>query len=288
VFIVGQARSGSSILYRLIQEHPTFRPAGGLNLAESHLLHTVATERSIDVPSTRAFAGLDDATWRALVDEIAGLEWRRRLAVSLPERALQRSVALWVRLGCETVVQVYFWYAAQARRAGRLVEKTPQNLPWTPHLLHAFPHAQVLVICRHPLPTFASFLRRAAEDPGASWAKLQRSRFVELWRSDAERTAQLAARDERVRVLHYEQLVDDPETAQAELFAWLGEPARESLPAAIAPSEHAPVSDAKELYGPITPTGRDWSKYVTAEDARAIQQELAAPMALVGYEPIAG
>ncbi len=40
VFIIGEARSGTSILYRTLQKHPTFRPRE-IDLTETHLFDLI-------------------------------------------------------------------------------------------------------------------------------------------------------------------------------------------------------------------------------------------------------
>jgi len=288
VFIVGQARSGSSILYRLLQEHPAFRPAGGLNLSESHMMTVVASEPSIDVLSMRSFAALDDAGWEAMTEELRSVERRRRAAVACPTGALLRSPALWSAVGCEATVRTFVAHAALARGAARLVEKTPQHLPWARHLLRTFPDARLLSICRHPLGAYASYRRRAAEDSNATWADVDVTTFAAAWRADVERIATLATTEpERFRIERYEELTADPERAQEGLFRWLGEDVPAALPVTVAPDPHAPSSEASQLYGTIRDLGRDWTTWVAAAEAAALEQALAAPMALLGYRPAA-
>jgi hypothetical protein len=288
VFIVGQARSGSSILYRLIQEHPSFLPAVGLNLTESHVLERVAAAPTIDDQELRGFAALDDAGWAAFQTAIAPLEKRRRLALRVPQRMLLRSIPTWSALGCGEVARTYLEHAAAGRGAPRLVEKTPNHLPWARHLLHIVPDAKLVVICRHPLATYASFKRRAAEDSEAGWAGLTPASFAQRWRYEAGLLGQLATSGgDSLRVERYEQLVDDPETFQRRLFTWLGETPRASLPGDIEINPNAPASEAKQLFGAIAATGHEWSTYVPEAEAREVERSLAAPMALLGYGPTA-
>lgn len=290
VFIVGQARAGSSILYRLIQEHPRFLPADGLNLSESHFLDVIASGPSLGVLSMRAFAAVDDARWAAFEASVAGLERRRRAAIRVPQsrRILQRSVAAWSAAGCASLARAYLSLSASGRGAARLVEKTPNNLPWARHLLSVVPDARLIVICRHPLATYASFRRRAAEDAEASWAELTPTAFADRWRWDVQIMGELATRlGGQLRVERYEQLVDDPDTFQRRLFGWLGEKPLDALPGEVEINPSAPAADSRQLFGAIGATGHEWQDYVPSDEAAAVEQALAAPMALLGYAPSA-
>jgi hypothetical protein len=289
VFIVGQARSGSSILYRVVQEHPRFLPAGGLNLTESHVMDAVATAPDLAaVDSLRGFAGLDDRGWSALLADLQRVEARRRVLVRAPKRAVQRSVELWTALGGAATVRTYLRHAARARGAARLVEKTPNHLPWGRHLAAAFPDARLVVISRHPVAAYASFRRRAAEDAEATWADLAPAVFAARWRADVTALAGLAASaGGRLRVERYEHLVSDPDRFQRDLFRWLGEDPLTELPAAVPANPHAPASEAPQLFGTVQDLGRDWTEHVDRGDAARLEDELAAPMALLGYRPAA-
>jgi hypothetical protein len=290
VFIVGQARSGSSILYRLIQEHPSFRPADGLNLTESHLCDVLAAEPALGALSMRGFAALDDAGWADFERTVAPAERRRQLALRLPasvsRRALLRSVPLWSATGRASIARAYLEHAARSRGVERLVEKTPNQLPWSHHLLHIAPDARLVVICRHPLATYASFRRRSAEDAEAPWAALTPAAFADRWRYDVQLLGELATGGGgRLRVERYEQLVDDPDTFQRRLFGWLGEPPLAELPGTIEINPNTPASDSRQLFGTIGPTGHEWSTYVPEAEAAEVERALAAPMALLGYAP---
>jgi hypothetical protein len=286
VFIVGQARSGTSILYRLLQTHPTFSRGNPQNLSESHALHVLARSQSIDVPSMRSFAGLDDDAWSRLLAAQPRSHRRRRLAPLVPASVLTRLPRLWSALGCEDALRSYIESVAAAGRE-RLLEKTPQNLPWVPHIAHTFPSAKLVCIGRHPVTTLASYRRRHAEDPGADWAAVSLDDFCARWRHEAALIDRWSRRyPDRFFFLRYEQLVVRPDDVQRELFAWLGlEPLRE-LPGTATPSPFAPPSEVKHLYGPIGPTSTNWRTYVSAAEAAEVEARLATPMAVIGTAPL--
>ncbi len=289
LFIVGQQRSGTSILYRLVQEHPRFRPHHGLDLSESHFLAVIAGDRDLtSSPSLRAFAALDDDGWRELERDLACFERRRRVAVRAPIGLLARDVRTWARLGCGGAARTYVAHAHRGRGATRFVEKTPNHLVWVRHLAAAFPDAKLLAITRHPVTAYASSMRRAREDRSATWAALPPRRFAERWRHET-RLAMQAVGSGRVdmRLERYEDLVRDPDAFQRRLFAWLDEQPLPDLPAPTDINEFAPACEARQLYGEITDLQRDWREHLSARDAADIERMLAGPMAALGYRPMA-
>lgn len=287
VFIVGQPRSGSSILYRLIQTHPCFAPAGGSNLSESEIMSALVAPRSLDILAVRSFGALDDARWEAFLAEIRAVERRRRLLTRLPRRLFVRCSRLWSAAGCELVLRRYLAAAADARGAKRLVEKTPHHLPWVPHLVRTFPEARLLCITRHPVHAFASFRRRASIEGADSWATLTPEMFVAQWRAEAQLIERwLEGEHERFRIIHYERLVAEPEEEQRDLFRWLGVAPLTELPAREEAHPYAPVADAAGLYGEIRPSPTDWRTLVSDDEARDIEGALRAGMERLGYESL--
>lgn len=273
VFIVAQARSGTSILYRLLLEHPSFASPGEPNLSESNIMEVIAHRRSIDDHFPRAFAQLDQAGWRAVARDLRWSEPRRRLATRLPAAALRR-VPVWRAAGGARTLRAYLSHAAEARHVQRLVEKTPWHLPWLPHLFAAFPRARALAITREPVAVFASFRRRAKQDQEATWADRSLEDFALSWRAEGEAMLSATRRYRGFAILGYEQLLADPDGVQRALFGWLGEAPLRELPGSRPVNPLAPAADARQLAGPIRATGHDWHEWVTVDEADALEQEL--------------
>jgi hypothetical protein len=289
VFIVGQPRSGSSILYRLVQTHPTFAPEQGSNLSESDIMANLASSPSLDVLSVRSFVALDDAGWAAFEGGLGAVERRRRLATKVPRAVLLDQPRVWSALGCESVLRSYLDAAAVARGAPRLVEKTPHHLAWVPHLVRTFPDAQLLCITRHPVHAFASFRRRATVEGEASWATLTPEMFVGQWRAEVGLIWRwLREERERFRLVRYEHLVEDPDEEQRRLFRWLGVAPLAELPGREEADPHAPASDAAALYGEIRPSSTDWRALIAEHEAQTIERSLEPEMEGLGYRPVSG
>jgi hypothetical protein len=141
VFIVGEARSGSSLLYRTLQKHPAFRPKVQ-NLVETEIF--VHLRRTFlftpEYPDTlRRFMLEDACAYTAFLRSIRPA--RVVSALTAPLNYLLRDPAMWVWLANlnHLVLRSYFFHAWQARGCPRLLEKTPTNILHLPKLARAFP-----------------------------------------------------------------------------------------------------------------------------------------------------
>ena len=106
-------------------------------------------------------------------------------------------------------------YAA-ARGKVRWGEKTPFHVWHVDDILRVFPDAVLVGIVRHPLGSIGSVLRRFDRGTGKA---------ADHWLSANRELVRQAGRvGDRMCLLHYEDLVRDPEPVMRELLAWLGEP----------------------------------------------------------------
>jgi hypothetical protein len=287
VFIVGEARSGTSILYRTLQKHSTFAPKRQ-NLVE--------TEMFAHLPRAFLFSRTYPGPWiRFFLEDRA--EWERFLrSIRLPRVATAALAPLNYRrrdrwdwlfhagLGPATL-RSFVFHATRARGCRRLVEKTPTNARHLHKLTAAFPHARLLYVHRHPVDVYSSYCRRAAVDPSGGWAKLDVHTFAERWTSstaqvlswiDSGRTNLLAVR--------YESFVDDPRATFLAVCAHLGEPFEATALEESRPDlARWPVDP--QLWGPIVPWTKDWRDHISAGDAALVQRLTGPTMRRLGYPP---
>ena len=129
VFIVGEARSGTSILYRTLQKHSSFRPLRA-NLVEteifSHLRRTFMFGPSYPGSLVR-FMLDDEAAYREFLESIRIIRLISLLAVGVNFAFRDRSDVIWYANLNHLLLRTYFFHAARARGCRRLVEKTPTN-----------------------------------------------------------------------------------------------------------------------------------------------------------------
>jgi len=297
-FIVGDMRSGTSILYRSIQSHPSFLPPSGLNVIESN-----AMEQLLDLfgpedaqPSSSAFFAMGVDALTAVGRDVEPLRLRRKL-VRQAARGRIRNLFIWKAAGEHHVARRYFLEAHRRRGAHRLLEKTPRNLPWVPHLGTAFPKARFVFIMRHPLDALSSWWRRSSADPEfSSWANIGVDQFIHHWTSSIRMASSLGARDPRLLLIRYEDFTNDTEATVRTVLDHVGEPfdaacllqgPRVEVPE---PLRGVPQIEAVRKADPLlfdspTQNTKRWSDHIDSATAGIVESRLKDAMALVGYAP---
>jgi hypothetical protein len=248
LFVVGQPRTGTTLLYMLLAQDPQSRAP-------------LAWEVDAPVPPTDPGAGhLDprylefDRKMRGLNSYVPGLEIAHAPVADEPEECypLLESSALsvtfllyfaipeyWEHLtgaGPEEVREVYAQFRdgvalMQSRVPGRRwLSKSPAHLPFLDSLLHTFPDAGVVIPHRDPLesiPSLCSLValtRSAASDhvDPAAIGRVSLDWFVESTRR-AE-VARAALGNPRILDVAYPRLLDDPIGTVRRLYEQLDYP----------------------------------------------------------------
>lgn len=287
VFIVGEARSGTSILYRTLQKHPSFRPRE-IQLGETeifaHLRRTFLFREGYP-PSLERFMLDDRKAYRAFLRSVRLP--RLVSAMAAPVNLFVDDPPLWwwrANLSHQ-VVRRYFRQATQARGCHRLIEKTPTNTGNLARLFAAFPSSRFLYIHRHPIDVFSSYRRRAAADPNAGWAaQLTPTRFCNVYRTSYDRVRRWVDTHSNLALVRYESLTSDPQSTFARLCAFLEEPLAPDAVDEPDP-QYGRWHGDPHLWGPIVVTTKAWRDHITSDDAAAIQVRLRDLMDQLGYEP---
>lgn len=225
VIIVGEARSGTSVLYRTLIQHAAFR-GDGVNLVESHGPEKLVRLHAVGTPGdqTRARAFLGEDGYEAFTRDLTPLRAHNR--------RMQRFVgpdvgdAAWWVSGAGVALPLLYWHAVHHRGARRIVDKNPQVVGQVRRIRQALPAADLLYIHRNPVDTFASMRRRVDADPRTATAfTTDPDEFARRWSTRA-RTALEAARDRRVSLtlVDYTDLVERPEPLLAAVCHAVGEP----------------------------------------------------------------
>lgn len=286
VFIIGEARSGTSILYRTLQKHSSFRPIEP-NLVEteicSHLRRTFMFGRAYPSSLIRFMLG-NEARYRQFLRSIRTIRLLSALLVMPNLVVRDRSDLIWYGNLNHLVLRSYFFHAQLARGCLRLVEKTPTNAPNIDRLWKSFPNARFLYIHRHPVDVFSSYRRRARDDPEAGWAAALTPReFCTSYRASVERLRAWTHEHESLRMLKYEDFTRNP----AREFEGICEFLEERFePDAIQEHEPDPARWHGDplLWGEIVSNTKDWRDYVTVAEAGFIQEVLSDQMSRLDYE----
>lgn len=285
VFIVGEARSGTSILYRTLQKHPSLRPLKP-DLTEteifSHLRRTFLFRKSYP-KSLSKFMLHDEVRYRQFLRSIRAIRLVSLLSVGLNLMVRDRSDLAWYGNLNHLLLRSYFFHAWRARGCRRLIEKTPTNTAYLSRLAKAFPEARFLYVHRHPIDVFTSYRRRARDDPEAVWAaQLTPEDFCASYAASTERVLGWVAEHANLMMVRYEAFTSYPERELRSICAFLGEPFDPEMVREPNPDLERWRGDP-HLWGEIVPVTKDWRDHIEYAEAEVIQTALADVMRRLGY-----
>ena len=202
VFVVGVARSGTTLLVRLLDAHPQLFVLP----CESHAVDWCGAESPVAAFIARR--GMDGPFFR---DGKRRVPFEQMLGRMLPGPASLPDAL-------RALVASYAHYEPPPESARAWVEKTPKHLRNVPLLLHAFgPDTRFVCMVRDPRAVMASQFERW--DRGA----LRHVRtFAARWAEADRLTARFEADIPQFRVVRYEDLVAKPEATMRGVAAHLG------------------------------------------------------------------
>ncbi|WP_017324761.1 sulfotransferase [Synechococcus sp. PCC 7336] len=305
VFIVGAPRSGSSLLYRILQRHSHFHlqnhlDKAGIELTETKIFDSPYQSYAADPGSTSQFMLDNDNCYRAFRTATAPIQ---KFHASIPAKQLYQKIArrthfhrgaVWKALKNDRLVHAYFYYAQQARRADRLVEKTPTHIYRLPEMRASFPRAKYLFIHRHPIDVFTSYRRRlknsldlGIESDRLSWLQISPSRFSRNYASYMRLALKAQQTDpQNFKMVRYDDLVADPPGTLTGVFDFIGE---DFEPQCIPDDDTRNDASAKvnplrkTLLSKIEATTKQWQDYISDREVAAIERQLARTMASTHY-----
>lgn len=280
VFIVGEARSGSTILYRTLLKHPAFKPRVE-NLQESSFIlqAPLAASFSPDQPrNMRRFMLEDEIEWANFLHSIRRVRWWARLTERPPLQGLGPR---------RLVARSYAHHARQARGCHRLLEKTPNHIHHVDEIRRIFPGSSLIYIHRHPVDVYSSLVRRGVVDPKADWARITVDEFCNRYRSHLRRAREGVARHpDSMTLVRYEDFTTSPEAALQELCDFLQIPyTPETLTELDDPAGWSHWDRSRHLYEGIKTHTKRWQDYCDSETAAHIQGRLGPEMEAMGHRP---
>lgn len=197
LFVLSPPRAGSTLLQRMLGSH-----ADIYTHPEPHLITPLA------------YLGFHDSVDKAPYDHINAAEAIRAFVDELPNKELDYLDA--VRAYSDTL------YGRMLDKSGRkyFLDKTPAYALVLPFLTKLYPNAHYVVLTRHPLAVMSSYANSFFD--GDWQAAHAFNPIVERYVPAIARL--LENRTAHVHQVGYEQLVKDPTTELARMFAFLGLP----------------------------------------------------------------
>jgi hypothetical protein len=272
LFLVGVARSGTTLLQRMLNSHPQLVVSN--DPAFTH------------VPLRGLPDGEDPALTAQLVESTLALRTFARLGLPI---AAAREAAAGARTWSEFVTGVY---DALARKEGKPLagEKMARYVTHLRSLAALFPEARFVHIVRDGRDVALSNLQWAHEQRGPGRLSLWKEEPVAVsalswrWMVDAGVRDGAVLGSARYHEVRYEDLVERPAEVLGRLSSFLGLPfAREMLTYYEGKTREDPGLDAKQAWLRPTRGLRDWRTQMPRRDVELFDAIAGDTLERVGY-----
>jgi Sulfotransferase family len=273
LFIVGCARSGTTLLQRMLDHHPQLAVAN-----DTHFIPRAIEDVAV---------GADPALTPELVEWVR--TYRRFYRLGLSDTAVDEAAAR-ARTYRGFVSALYAEYG---RLRGKFLagEKTPDYCRHLPRLHALFPWVRTVHIMRDGRDVALSTLEWAREDKGPGKFALWREEPVAVcalwwrWQVSTGRRDGENLSPAQYREVKYEDLIARPEEMLRGLAAFLALPfAQEMLAYHVGKTRDEPGLSAKQAWLPPTPGLRDWRTQMAEQDVELFEALAGDLLCALGYE----
>lgn len=305
VFIVGAPRSGTSILYRTLQQHSHFKlhacnHPSGVELTESNIFKHPYNTYLLTDSDAFAYMMKNVDIFQEFLQSIQPIQKYQRLflgkkvfqkfasKIGLPTNSIRTQV--WALAQNDALIRSFLYYAQKARMTERLVEKTPQHITLIPEIRQTFPNAKLLFMLRHPVDVFSSYRRRlydvreSGQGPKyVRWLSISPKAFCSQYHTYTA----IALREARVNpdsflLFKYEEFTSNLRPALQQILEFLDE----SFEEACIPKDETQQTIWKadpNLFANIKTSTKNWKEFVTEDEMEMIQTQLSEVIKQVGY-----
>ena len=305
VFIVGAARSGTSILYRTLQRHSSFCPQKcqslpTVDLTESNIFKDPYSSYNVSFSSHQSALNYMLGTqeyYQKFLQQTSLLQKKQRFLVG--KQAINKIIPLislgrqyiWLASGNDLLVQVFFYYAQQARGMGRILEKTPQHIYRLPEIKATFPKAKLLFMPRHPIDVYSSYRQRLKKElelntPRADlkWLQISPQAFCLRYALCMHIAHQEKIKNpQRFFLITYEDFTKHTQTKLREILDFLDEPYEEACLLEDESQKPNWQADPK-LFESIQNNNKKWQDFVSKTEANWIENQLEKTMQKLNYQ----
>lgn len=257
VFIVGVPRSGTTMLWSILLRHEEFR---GIKEIISW-----NTETSIFHKFPRLLEGyFRPDIWPFWYEYFVG----------------DKGVFEQWMVGC---MKRFILLAADARKAKRPLEKTPNHLENLDLIEKAFPKAMIIHIARHPLDVFASMRKRSLISPPKfdPWLRIPAAQFAQDY---DRKIKKINKNNHTLKILHvrYEDITEDSESIVINICNFLEIETDLSIIYGIAPEQEK----RKFPYQSNVPVKNSsvWRNVVSEDEAEIIMNTTKESREIYKYE----
>ena len=274
MFLVGCPRSGTTLLQRMLDAHPSLAVAN-----DTHFITRAAKTalRHADNPSLT----------QELLDAV--LKYKRFYRMGLEEREVRETAAR-----CKDYAEfVSRLYTLRAKGLGKTLsgEKTPDYCRQVPALAKLFPAAKFVHILRDGRDVALSLADWANKGKGPGrwasweWDKLGTCALSWRWQVLQGRRDGDASAASRYYELHYESLVSDPKNTLRNLAKFLRlNNVASMVNYHVGRTRSKPGLSPKSAWLPATSGLRDWRTQMQREDVEVFEELAADALEVFGYE----
>jgi len=277
IFVVGAARSGTTLLQSMIDAHPDIALVG-----ELHFFDQVMRLRE-SIPEPLGPETIESL--RAGVLKCHAMQFVPEIELAL-EHALARLTTL-PAPGYRELFRLLLEAFGELRGASNVGEKTPNNVRYLDELVHFFPHARIVHILRDPRDSISSRLRYPYTSPSVIFNTL-------LWKIEmiyaADFVASGQATADRYLEVRYEDLVEDPRQVLEQICGFIGVDFAPSMLEGHQRVDRV-FKDEPWKDGVASPTNRRsvgaWRQRLTPAQAALIEAVAGSYLAGTGYDRMA-
>ena len=313
VFIVGVPRSGTTILYRTIQQHANFSITKSDQPSKVQLSETAVFKNPYNTYLNQETCANSDSEpfqfmlrnselqeqFNQVTEPIQKFQryfWGKELFQKslsrirlIPESS---RTSLWSSMKNDLLIRSFFYFAKQSRGTQRLIEKTPKHIFYLPEIRRTFPKAKIIFVSRHPIDGFSSYRMRLKVsldkniDPRhLDWLKISPQVFCNQYSAQLKIALKEASlHPNSFKIVRYEDFTNNLRSTLENLFNFLGEKFEDNC---IPKDENDQVKEKLDLHvwGNITKKTKNWQDFIDWQDAAYIEYRLSEMINTIRCRP---
>lgn len=236
VFIVGPERSGTSLLFQQVSNHPSFcdfkhATVETFCFVKPWLLLAPASSQNYEM---RVYLGQKNMV--SFQESIKPFIERNMMltgqGMSVDYINQKNRKNIWIERRYKHVLRAFFYHSSQHLGNKRLVEKTPAHIRCVDEIVEAFPRAKILICTREVTEIIASHKKRLLsevelgkdeKDPSLAWLSHDVKQYVKYFKSIDNAIKKIQQSGCRHLIVPYSQLTCSAESTMSGIYKFLSE-----------------------------------------------------------------
>ncbi len=236
VFIMGPERSGTSLLFQQVSNHPDFCDFSHATVETFCFVKPwlLLQESSPENYEIRVYLGKNQL--EQFQESISPLIERNKMlneqGMSLEYLNQANKQEIWYERRYKHVIRAFFYHSWKNLGEKRLVEKTPAHIRCVKEILDAFPKAKLLICTRDPSEIIASHKKRylkeielgkRADDPSIDWLSHSTEKYLKYF-LNIDRIINILKKNDsdKMKLVPYGDLTLSPTNTLQDVFTFIG------------------------------------------------------------------